>query len=682
MKSKLIILLIVFLAVFCQLSTAQVRPAQYADSLEVKFILVDENTKVEILNMLAEHYQRNSPQKALDKSREALDLARKLNDRKNESRALRNIGISLQNLVAEYDSALEYCFNALKISESKMPDLKSEVINNHIAIANIYAQVGNFAKSIDYLTKAELNSVAITDYGSVIQTKILKSKSLLSIDLSNEAIEELKAALKICKLHDLKLDEAKVRMALSEYYLTVFNEELAFLHINIALSILNESESPDELSHALNILASFYSTFNQPKLAIEPLEKSLAFRKYLNDDTGMAECYLFLGLNYNKISRYDLALKNLALCRKLAERLNAKRILRRCYNQHYIAYTNLGNLEKAIEFRDLYVSMIELIFSEESERQVAELQAKMDIEQKDQEIELQKERLDNQNRQLSRERKFNIALVALIILLLGSAAFIFHSYREKKKVNQKLEKINKQFARQNENLTRLNNTKDKFFSIIGHDLKGPLNSLTSFLNLLKNHTSKLSEQEIKNLAGELDKSIKNLYSLLENLLTWARSQTNGIELKPEKVDVTKLIRSSIELLRNQAENKDIDLKFAGDHMMNVFVDKNTIETVIRNLISNSIKFTHPHGKVEIKTEEWKDVVEVTVKDNGIGMSQDVIDKLFRIGTKHTTPGTNKEKGTGLGLVLCKEFVEKNKGFIRVSSTVGVGSKFTFTLPKN
>ncbi len=652
----------------------------FADSLEVKLILVDDDQRLLIFNQLSEHYARNHPKEALQRAQQGLRLSRQLNNRRSESRSMRNVGIALQYLLADYDSALNYCFDALRISEPEK--FNEETILNFVTIANIYEEVGNFSKSIDYLTRAEILATAIKDYQQVTLIKISKSKSFLNIDLLNESIEELKSALKICKLHDLTLESASVRLAMAEYYLTVANEDLAAEHLNIALNILEKNGNHQELSRALIILSHFHSTFNRPLEAIDAIEKSIVLREYLGDIKGIAECLLFLGLNYNKNGEYLTALKYLSECRKVAEDVNAKRIIRRCYNQSYIAYSNLGDIQKATEFRDLYVSITELIFAEESERQIAEQQAKFDIEQKDNELRLQQERLDNKNLQFEKERRFNVALIIIALLLFGFGIIIFRSNREKKKVNQQLEIVNKQIARQNEDLKNLNDTKDKFFSIIGHDLKGPVNSLTSFLNLLKNHSSKLSEEEIKNLASDLDISIKNLHSLLENLLTWARTQTNNIELKAENLNMGKLVSRSVQLLQHQAQNKDIEIKLAGNMESKAYADRNTIETVIRNLISNAIKFTHPHGVIEISVNEWKDVVEVKVKDNGVGMTQEVMDKLFKIGNKHTTPGTNKELGTGLGLVLCKEFIENNDGFIWVNSTVGEGSEFIFTLPKN
>jgi signal transduction histidine kinase len=236
-------------------------------------------------------------------------------------------------------------------------------------------------------------------------------------------------------------------------------------------------------------------------------------------------------------------------------------------------------------------------------------------------------------------------------------------------------------GRQNLQLQQLNGTKDKFFSILGHDLKGPLNSLTSFSGLLINHTDSLSKDEIKMLALDLDKSLKNLFALLENLLEWSRSQTGNIEFKPERFDLASVLETNKELLKVQAQNKKISIENACKAEVVVNAHRHSINTVIRNLISNAIKFTPEGGSIIINAQQAQEEVMVSVADNGVGMTPEVISKLFRIDTKLTTKGTADEKGTGLGLILCKEFIEKNGGRIGVDSKPDEGTVFYFTLPR-
>ena len=245
--------------------------------------------------------------------------------------------------------------------------------------------------------------------------------------------------------------------------------------------------------------------------------------------------------------------------------------------------------------------------------------------------------------------------------------------------NKKLKVAHDQLNSQNLELQELNATKDKFFSIISHDLKGPLNSLTSFSSLLINHTESLSKEEIKMFASDFDKSLKNLFALLENLLEWSRSQTGNIEFIPEPFDLAAMLEENKELLKAQAQNKNITLMNESLEKVLINAHKNSINTVVRNLISNAIKFTPEGGKITLKTSRQNGEAVTSITDTGVGMGQNVIDKLFRIDSKHSTKGTANEKGTGLGLILCKEFVEKNGGRIWVTSKEGEGSVFYFSL---
>jgi len=230
-------------------------------------------------------------------------------------------------------------------------------------------------------------------------------------------------------------------------------------------------------------------------------------------------------------------------------------------------------------------------------------------------------------------------------------------------------------------LKELNATKDKFFSIVAHDLKNPFNTLIGFSNLLLNTGLNLSEEKKTNYLELIYKASKRGYSLLENLLEWSRSQTGRLEIKPQEFVLKQSIKECMNLHYSSAEKKFVSLTEQIDDTTKVFADVNMFTTVMRNLISNAIKFTPENGKIDITAIEKETEVQINVSDTGLGVSKESKEKLFRIDVNHSTPGTNQEQGTGLGLILCKEFIEKNKGKIWVESAIGEGSIFSFTLPK-
>ncbi len=247
---------------------------------------------------------------------------------------------------------------------------------------------------------------------------------------------------------------------------------------------------------------------------------------------------------------------------------------------------------------------------------------------------------------------------------------------------QNKELLNQQdkIAIQNKNLAELNSTKDRFFSILAHDIKGPLNSLTAFLSIMTNHLDDMTKDDILFMSGSLNKSVKNLYSLLENVLSWSRSQMGVIEFKNTNISVRELLVNNMQLLDITAKNKQIELTMEVKKDILVRADINSINTVIRNLISNALKFTPAKGQVKLLAKVVEDFAEISVCDTGVGISQAVQDRIFHIDKRISTKGTENETGTGLGLILCKEFIEKNGGTIRIESEEGKGSKFIFTIP--
>jgi PAS domain S-box-containing protein len=240
---------------------------------------------------------------------------------------------------------------------------------------------------------------------------------------------------------------------------------------------------------------------------------------------------------------------------------------------------------------------------------------------------------------------------------------------------------NEQIKQKNDELRELNATKDKFFSIIAHDLKSPFNSILGFSELLKDEARDLDIDSIVEYAGIIHASARHTFGLLENLLDWARMQQDRISFEPQEILFNSIVNKEFEGLKNSADKKNIELiKNIGENLI-ITADENMVSTVLRNLVSNAIKFTPKGGEVKVDARVEGDDVKISVSDTGIGIKPETIEKLFKIETSFTTRGTENEKGTGLGLLLCREFIEKHGGKIWVESEQGRGSIFSFTIPK-
>ena len=248
--------------------------------------------------------------------------------------------------------------------------------------------------------------------------------------------------------------------------------------------------------------------------------------------------------------------------------------------------------------------------------------------------------------------------------------------------SQELKREKRALEEKRAELEELNATKDKFFSIIAHDLKNPFNTIIGLSELLLFRYDSYDDEKIKEFVEQINDFSSNAYNLLDNLLQWARSQTNRIKVNPGNIDLESIVNENYMLLKNSFEEKSIRLFRNLKASDPCYADRNMISTVIRNLLSNAVKFTPDEGRVAINTSDYKNgYVKVSVVDNGTGISQEDLPKLFQLTSNFSKEGTRSEKGTGLGLILCKEFVEKNGGVIWAESETGKGSSFNFTLPK-
>jgi signal transduction histidine kinase len=254
--------------------------------------------------------------------------------------------------------------------------------------------------------------------------------------------------------------------------------------------------------------------------------------------------------------------------------------------------------------------------------------------------------------------------------------------QKNKELSQLNESLEQKVEERTHQLEELNKTKDKFFSIIAHDLRNPFNTLLGFSELMRVNFDRYSKEQIRSYIDILYETADSGYALLKNLLEWSRSQTGSLKKTPEVIDLVKITADVIQLLENSATKKQISIVNKLNSNVSAYADLNMIHTTIRNLLSNAIKYTNTGGAISITSEQKDSFISICIEDNGIGMSQENIKKLFRIDMNVSTKGTNEETGTGLGLLLCKEFVEKNGGKIWVESIPNEGSRFFFTVPLN
>ncbi len=306
---------------------------------------------------------------------------------------------------------------------------------------------------------------------------------------------------------------------------------------------------------------------------------------------------------------------------------------------------------------------------DDQNRLVAGISVFLDIsERKSYEFRIEKLNKELENRVLERTSQLEDAMLELKV----SREQIINE-------TQKLYELNQQLSKSQDDLRAVNASKDKFFNIIAHDIKSPLAGFQSMLEVMSLNYERMSADENKKFIEMLQKTSKQLFDLLENLLNWSRSQTGIIEFIPAPTDLHNIVESTVKLYRNNISNKNIEI-VVNLHQEDIKADTFMINTIIRNLLSNAIKFSFENSSIEIMSEIADDFVRIEVKDYGVGITEKDISKLFRIDVNHTTIGTKKEVGTGLGLILCKEFAERHGGRIEIESSPGKGSTFKVFIP--
>jgi signal transduction histidine kinase len=621
---------------------------------------------------------RISTDAPLKKITKKLKLATEANNAESKALALKELGLFHLTSTLDYDQAMDLFIKCLTIEDSL--GLNFQRIFTHVAMAKVFEQVGNFSKSEELLEQA----LKFNDEFDNTDVQLLILNELGQVNAALGKTEAARAKYEEVLAHKNVIPnpkaEANALFNIGHLYSKGGNYKPALENHKRALAIRRRTKDRRAEAHSLNDIGELYSLMNNDGQSLANHRVALEIRKKLKDDKGIAESCNNMGVIYYRQGNWNQAVLFFQTALQSALKAQAFEEQQQSYDYLSLVYKESGQLADALRAREQYAVVSDFIQNQKYEERLSESQNRYVIDAKELQIEnLEQDRL-RREQELQTQKNLRNFLVSLIVLVLIIVVLIFYLYRTKQRANQKLHEINERVRQQNLQLAELNATKDKFFSILGHDLKGPLNSLTSFSRLLINHTDSLTKEEIQMLATDFDKSLKNLFTLLENLLEWSRSQTGNIEFKREVFDMDLLLKQNEDLLNTQAKNKKIAFDHGNNNEIQVSAHKNSINTVVRNLISNAIKFTPEGGLISIDVKMNHEMAVVSVADTGVGMEPEVVAKLFRIDAKHSTKGTADEKGTGLGLILCKEFVEKNGGKLWVESEVGKGSKFSFTVP--
>jgi signal transduction histidine kinase len=636
-------LLITLWLLFLSISLCSAQSGEIALPNEELTNSVNDTIKVNVYCALSKFYWYRNPDSAILMADQALELARKYNFKKGIALSYVTKGVALV-AKGRYPDALRCHLEALKISEElKIKGLSG---NNYNNIGIVYATMGNNKKAIVYYEKA---LAIFEEYGNAAM---------------------LPTMINIADMWSKTSGYAKA-MEYNERALAISLEEKDTVNTGIILYNMGET----------------LHKMGQDEKAMKYLQESLAISMRVHDVEGVSYSYNLLSAIYFDQKQYN---KSISYAEKSIENLTTagnKEILLEAYHLLYKAYERKRNFQRSLYYRDKEIALKEEMFSIEKEREANNLQSEYDLQLKQHEIELLEKDKSLQQKEIIREKFRKKTYIAGLTLLVLIMTYLVISNQRRKKFNILLKERNaaviaqkQKIDEQNAHLERLNTVKNKLLSIISHDFRSPLNSLQSMVELIGDGT--LTSADIQQMSRLMSEKLNVTVQLVENMLHWAKSQMDGTVLNAEHFDLQKVVEENVRLAKGHADTKRVHISAQVGTPAIAFADKATVNIVIRNLMNNAIKFSRAGDRLSLSVVDQEKFVKITVQDTGTGIPTEKQSKLFDGVTGFTTPGTSNEKGTGLGLPLCKELVEKNGGSIWFESEPGKGSTFMFTIPRD
>lgn len=615
----------------------------------------DASRKIELYCELSKSYKTINPKQAVAYGHKAIELAQEHQDQKLLANAYNATG-SGYYLLGEIDKAVKLYYDALDIRE-KLGD-PADLGASYNNIANVYVDQGSYKEALPFYKKALTLATAARD-------TLLMSGALNNI---------------------------------GNVYLDQHKYDLALVYYREALPIKEKLKDKQGILISLINIGYVYIGKKDYQTALSNLQRAQLLAEELGSQhdlvyvlRGKAESYLIAG-------KYEEALDHALGSMEIAKSYEGKQELRENAAVLDKIYTAMGNYEMAHHFLTLNKAYSDSLNTERSASRIAQERVKYETAQKDKENLLLRAEQELNLRKLEQRNIIQYFTIALLILVCVAAYMSFRGRQRLRRANLQLMQKNElimhknealnqhqkvltkqaeQLNIQTEKLSQLNTIKDKLFSVIAHDLRGPLVALKGLLHVMA--MGKVPADKQEGLFNSLVKGQQNVLWMLDNLFDWARAQMGGFELVLQPLPMRDIVDENIRLLQPLATSKEVMLQNVIASELKGYADKEMVRLVLRNLISNGIKFCRAGDSVTLSATIKEEMLLIAVQDTGVGITPEVQQKLFGKGS-YSSRGTANEKGSGLGLALCKDFVEHNGGSIWVESTPGKGSTFMFTLP--
>jgi len=684
----------ILIALLISNNTFCVKDSSYRD-IDSLFIYVNElpndSVKVLELNNLSFDYLKDQLDTAFMLAQSALNLSEKLNYEYGKAKSLFQLGMVLR-YQGNYEKAKEFSLISYDLFHKKGKSKeKARVLNS---LGNVSKRAGSYKESLEYFLLSLQIYSEVND--SVRISTVLGNLALLYQDMLeyDKSLQYHLQALEIRRI--LNMDNGTILanlMNIGNVYEKKINYNKALRYYKEAINLIDKNTSKLKQAQLLHNVAVVYNAlrkYNSAKYyflrALEITEEIGALDHIIPSWLGLGGILVYEG-NYKEGEKYIQKAYNLA-----KEQGNLKK-LRETSEYLVWAYEIKKDYKSALYHQKMFQQISDSLLGVEKIKLVKEVEQKYNAEKKEQQIaylekeqeiqtlNLSKKTIEAKQKSLQRNLLIVIVLMILVILI-----FLLSDNKKRKLRNNLLIKQNRtilkqrmEIVRQNDELLESNNTKDKLFQIIAHDLRSPLVSIDSLTQLIPYWVEEQDYNALSKVAKTMELSIENVLSLIDDLLSWALNQQGKFPFNPENFEVVDALENAIKVYAPIAEIKNINLNIIAKEESIVFADKNMFLTVIRNLLNNAIKFTPENGDVEVGVDFKKEFAIVWVKDSGIGIPADKKDKIFDLANGSSN-GTKGELGKGLGLFFCKEFINLNRGHVYIESELKKGTIITFTLP--
>lgn len=630
-----------------------------------------DTTYIDLLNALGTELRFFKPDSLLSLSKEALSNSSHSEYVKGKMQSLIGIGDYYSDMGMQDQSISHYQKAQILAKETNNIDF---ILYTHNCLAGEYEYKGEYALALNEY----LESMEIAEASNKTKMLSILNENIALLYASQKDYDHALAYFKtVKKLNEEIKDEIFTARSLSNIasiYADTDELEYAMFNVNTSISVFEKNEELDWLAFAYQIKGKTYLKQEKYDWALFWFKQSKVIHdKKIEDKRGEIDLLHGLAEANLGIGRDSLSEKYALTGFNLAQSLNIKEGIKKHTKTLYQLHKQKEAYVKALAYHELYQELSDTISKNESKKSLVMLKTQLNHEQQKEDL------IAESDKALARQKNYIYASLTILLILLGITLLVRRNESIQKKLNKELNSKKNDLEKQEIKLREINVAKDKLFSIIGHDLRGPIGALQGLLQLFE--SGEIKQKEFWNFMPKLRSDIDHISFTLNNLLSWGQTQMNGTITKPSRVSIENIVNENMNLLSEIADGKAI--KMTNQLLDNTFAwsDADQMDIVIRNLMSNSLKFTPKEGLITVKAKEKSDFWEICVADTGIGMDLETQNKIFDANANITTYGTDNEKGTGLGLSLCKEMVENNKGTIWVESTLNKGTSFYFTVPK-